>query len=808
MAAIKLTKFLGIFPRTSPELLRDSAAQIAYNVQLHTGDLLPYREPKLVQQFSGTGGAQNSTCREGAITLYGLEPYTDNEPVWLTWTTDVDIAVASDSSDDEQRFYYTGDDMPKVSTYDLATDDGDPAREPYPVSTGFYELGLDAPEDEDLPATGPIIATASSFSSLTPSTIVRDSGNTATLTTTVAHGLRSGLIITVDGLTGSPDADFLVTNAVITVISLTSFDYFNFGVIEASFTPSPAGTVELAGFTLPRTYLFTWYTPWEEESQPSSISEEVFVKEGQTVTITNLPIAPPTGSRNFIRGIRLYRSVVSVDGTEHFLLKHLWFPVVVTSGSVVSNVATVITATPHNMITGDRFKINNLSTLNITDGIVASVVDTKSFTYDIVTGDAAGATGNLYLDAAQSIDDSSRYWGDASFSFIDDFNVSLLSEILPSEDYEKPDSDMIGLTLAQNRLFAGFFDNQLCFAEPSEPHAWPEKYRLTFEEDIVGIKAVGGFLVVLTKKFIYYVEGSSPQSLAAVKVDTPYPCLTKRSIVNMGYGIVFATHGGLSMWSPKSGSSLLTKTLHYWDTWEEQVAADTIVAHYHNDKYFASFDLPPGGVKGGSLIYELDKDTGGYLTTTHVTFGGSWHDPVTNDLYYISDDNGSISRWDDAEQDLPVPIEWRSKVIVTPQYINIGAARVIADHTADEGNLAVLTYNTTQLPLLNASVWDANPGDVATLGGAATTNIGGEVNTITLNGDAVTFNAKTSDVPYPVTFNLWVEKALIFSRTLSNDAIFRLPAGYKSDTFEVSVSGTARIRAIHIGETPDGLRKA
>ena len=90
MAAIKLTKFLGIFPRTSPELLRDSAAQIAYNVQLHTGDLLPYREPKLVQQFSGTGGAQNSTCREGAITLYGLEPYTDNEPVWLTWTTDVE----------------------------------------------------------------------------------------------------------------------------------------------------------------------------------------------------------------------------------------------------------------------------------------------------------------------------------------------------------------------------------------------------------------------------------------------------------------------------------------------------------------------------------------------------------------------------------------------------------------------------------------------------------------------------------------------------------------------------------------------
>jgi len=38
--------------------------------------------------------------------------------------------------------------------------------------------------------------------------------------------------------------------------------------------------------------------------------------------------------------------------------------------------------------------------------------------------------------------------------------------------------------------------------------------------------------------------------------------------------------------------------------------------------------------------------------------------------------------------------------------------------------------------------------------------------------------------------------------------VFRLPSGYRSDTFEVGVSGSARVRAIHVGETPYGLRTA
>ena len=48
MGSVKLTRFLGEAPKISTELLPDGAAQNAFNVKLYSGDLIPYRTPKLV----------------------------------------------------------------------------------------------------------------------------------------------------------------------------------------------------------------------------------------------------------------------------------------------------------------------------------------------------------------------------------------------------------------------------------------------------------------------------------------------------------------------------------------------------------------------------------------------------------------------------------------------------------------------------------------------------------------------------------------------------------------------------------------
>ena len=179
MAAFKLQNFKGQSPKTSSELLPDGFAQDALNLKLSSGDLVPYRTPVVVD---------NTQRTVNVSTIHALKNPSTNALVWLSFTNDVDIVTASDSSDDEQRFYYTGEAEPRVSNYDLSTT----GSEPYPSSTGYYELGLDIP-------TTTLSASATSFSVVSATHYERDSGNTATFYGGT-HNLRTGNVVSIRDL--------------------------------------------------------------------------------------------------------------------------------------------------------------------------------------------------------------------------------------------------------------------------------------------------------------------------------------------------------------------------------------------------------------------------------------------------------------------------------------------------------------------------------------------------------------------------------------------------------------------------------
>lgn len=863
MPAVKIQKFLGAVPKVASELLPDGAGQTAYNTKLFSGDLIPYPVATVVA----------STARAGEIKrLYALRDPDTSSLVWLSWLTDVDIVTASDSSDDEQRTYYTGDGVPKVTTFELATN----GAEPYP--NGFYELGLDLP-------TAKPTSVAAGFSQLTTSHYERDAANTGIISFATAHGLRTGNFVTISGFTGSPGTDFNGTNVRVTVTSTTTFEYYNPGAAVAS-TANTDGRVNLAGATVQRQYVYTWYTPWSEESIASDPSTELFLKEGEQVTVSNLPSAPPAGD-NFIRGIRLYRTQTGASGTEFYLLQTLWFPRATATVARASNVATVVFDDPHNLAVGERFRIAGCTTtgFDVTSGTVVSVVNPTTITYANTgagVATTADTTGVLYRDIAELEDDAVRFWGEifgtvsrerttnvatietdtahgyatgrkvtitsmgaaaynaadveitvtspttftyantggdeantadtagavVSYDFVDDFDYLNLSIVLTSDEYDKPSEDMVGLVEAQNNMLFGFFGNQLCIAEPSLPHAWPIKYRRTFEHTIVALASTGGNLLVLTDKFAYRVSGSDPATLNIARIDKEYPCLSKRSVVNMGYGVQYATHGGVALWSPSSGLGLATGFVHDWDTWEDYVDPATIVASYFKDKYYASHN-------SGAFMFERDDKVGGFYVTVNHTYTASFLDPETNVLYTVSNTLGDIATFDQNNR-IIAPLEWKSKTIVTKDYINLGAARVIADYAPTAEAVAAITAYNSGVAAYNTALW-ALAEQLGTLNGptdyldAASIRISsfGEFNSGPIHGDGGASRTPL-DVPvaYPVTFRLFVDKNLIFTTTVSDSAIFRMPAGYKHDTFEVAVSGKARIRAIHLGETPYGLRQA
>ena len=80
MAAIKLEKFYGTAPKVAGELLPSGFAQTAYNVQLYSGNLIPYPEPTVIDRVPRLGELK---------TLYGLRTPSTNTVKWRTWATEV-----------------------------------------------------------------------------------------------------------------------------------------------------------------------------------------------------------------------------------------------------------------------------------------------------------------------------------------------------------------------------------------------------------------------------------------------------------------------------------------------------------------------------------------------------------------------------------------------------------------------------------------------------------------------------------------------------------------------------------------------
>ena len=812
MTTTKIAGFKATLPRVSPELLPGTAAQIAQGVKLYSGDLIPTPTPVVAASADRTGTIK---------TLYALRDPDTNDLKWLTWPGEVDIATPAADELTEQRFYFTGDGKPKVSTYELAT----AGVTPYPTTNGYYELGL------PLPTVKPV-STPTPFTTVTSASFARDGGGNVTLTTGTAHNLKDGALVTVSGfsfrtgtyaragttitvtitdhglVTGTrvfieftsgtaTTNSYIVTvtgvntftmldtvsgttsgncrwdirdlniSTTVTVINSTTITYFSPGAQVAT-TTSTDGLIDLGGLIQSRTYLYTWYTPWDEESVGSDPSTALFIKEGQIVTISGLPTAPPAGN-NFIRGIRLYRTLATSAQTQdadYLRLATLWFPQPVSKVRRVSGVVTLTFAEPHKFIEDDRLKLSGCSVagFDITDAVVTGVPDRFSVTYAQAGADEATttATGTVYYDIAENPPvDAARYWGDSSYDFVDDFNFRSLLNTLDSNEYDAPPEDLAGLTVTQNNIMVGFVGNDVYFSEPGKFHAWPVKYKISLEYNIVGMVALGGDLLVMTEGFPYLISGSDPAVLSTTRYSPNYPCLSKRSIIQTDVGVMYATHEGLALASFTGGVQIVTAPAHSPDTWNAILIPSTITAVFYDSMYFASHST-------GAFFYRRTQDgeSPGDFIDYDLTFTATWFDPLSGFLYYVTGDNGDIVRWDDPTQP-NLEYDWKSKVFVAQAPFNMGAARVVGDYDG-----------ISVSPIWNDIDEDWEDVDILW------------------------------NVTEPVTFRLFANKTLIHTTTRGSSDVFRLPSGYKTDTYEVEISGTVRVRSIHVGETPTSLARS
>lgn len=362
----------------------------------------------------------------------------------------------------------------------------------------------------------------------------------------------------------------------------------------------PAGglTAAVTGAPDPETqttilYAYTYVTAYDEESEPSPVSNEVLRSPGMDVTLTGF-VAPPAGRE--INRIRIYRSQTSLTGAA------------------------------------DLYFITELA---------------------------------LPVPA----------------SHVDDPETTAIGEPIPSTYFNPPPADLAGIIALPNGMMAAFSGKNLYFSEPWQPHAWPEKYVLTTNYDIVGLGAFGQSIAVMTKGNPYIVSGITPEQMTMDQLEVNYPCLSKRGIVDLGYAVAYPAPDGLVTIS-SGGAQLASRNLISREQWLRMDPA-TFHASQYEGRYFAAYDYTDdlGAQQRGIMVIDL-SGAQPYIVRLDLDADYLFYEVGAGKLYLLKD--GAALEFDPTSQPA-LMARWRSKRFSHAAPISYGAIFADADAIPNGG---------------------------------------------------------------------------------------------------------------------------
>lgn len=368
-------------------------------------------------------------------------------------------------------------------------------------------------------------------------------------------------------------------------------------------------------------------------------------------------------------------------------------------------------------------------------------------------------------------------------------DAQILGDELISQAWEPPPTNLQGLIALPNGALAGFFDNQLCFSEPYQPHAWPTEYRRATDFEIVGIQSYGTTVVACTAGTPYVAAGVEPASVTLESVDKVWPCLSKRSVVSLGDGVLYATTYGLA-YVGMGGDRIWTEPFFARTEWSPLAPASMVSAAVEG-RVFVRW-IGEDGDKGIMVFSPAEAGSG--LTLLSAAPDELYADPRNGRLYLV--DEFGIHQYD-AEVGARLEFSWKSKEYHLPSPLNLGAAKVDFVSEMSEADYAAVQAAYEAAALANQALVTGYTG------------IGG-INSMPVNG--LLTNASNIGNLSPVdlagvTFTLYCDGVAVFSRSLVADqSAFKLPAGFKTDNVAVGLTGSVRVKAVKLAETMQGLR--
>lgn len=368
-------------------------------------------------------------------------------------------------------------------------------------------------------------------------------------------------------------------------------------------------------------------------------------------------------------------------------------------------------------------------------------------------------------------------------------DAQIMGDELISQDWGPPPANLEGLISLPSGAMAAFFDNQLCFSEPYQPHAWPVAYRRATDFEIVGIESYGTTVVACTNGRPYVAQGTEPASVSVESVDKVWPCLSKRSVVSIGDGVIYATTHGMA-YIGMGGASIWTEAFYSREEWSP-LAPSTMVSAAVEGRVFVRHVGTDG--TNGILVFSPAESSMG-LTRLSLVPDELYADSINGRLYLV--DASGVQLYD-AGDGPRLNYSWLSKEYHLPSPVNFGAAKVDFIGEMSEADYAKAAADYAAALAANEALLPGYKG----VGGIN----GSGINALMVNGS----NLNPISLPEieSGTFTLYCDGVAVYSRNLVADqSAFKLPAGFRTENIAVGLTGSIRIKNVKLAESMQGLK--
>ena len=566
----------------------------------------------------------------------------------------------------------------------------------------------------------------------------------------------------------------LTTNGVGTDYPL---DWYQLGVPA----PENAASLTVTGGSSgseTRSYVYTFVTQWGEEGVPSPAVTVTGFADATSWDLSNMDTAPPNSGN-------------------------------ITNAVHNNGIVTVTTDAPHYLRTGEYVDITGVNSMTLLNGNNWKITRVDSTNFAVILTPVNNYTSGGTWSREANINTSSmkkRIYRtvsgvykfvaeiDASTTtFSDTFTDSQLGESIASTDYDMPPSEMQGIKMMPNGIAVGFVNNEVCFSEPYLPHAWPEKYRINTDNDIVAVETWGMSVVVGTVKYPYRITGVHPSSMSKTRIKRNQACLSAQSMQQLKEGVIYACPDGL-MYISSAGAELITNNLLKKDEWK-LYNPSSIVAAVHDNRYYAWYK--DGGEnldKKGGFVFSPEEQGAEFSLLSSAAIA-AWVDYKNDKLYIIQTD--TIQEWEAGSTQYTN--EWFSKEFILPRHVTLRAAQVHVEILDAVSQSQWLASFTSGVQAVDAGYTNNTLYYDGALGGSY-------LGKYVLGGDEYYDIVLSLGTAAFITMEIYKDGTLIHSETIDDDKEFRITDTGRGHGWEIKlVSSQIIVKDITIGETMSEL---